>query len=115
MTTIIFDSAVFTQGSRSPGDRVRHQSGPIGTGDKSADKRIDHAPTAHAPRIAVTGMATGTLPTPAQGKELAEGSVTASVRVSTGRIANALARSKRQPSVGGRHAMVRIKDALQAT
>jgi class 3 adenylate cyclase len=115
MTTIIFDSPVFTQGSSNPSDRVRHQSGPIGTGNKRADKRIDHAPTAHALRIAVTGMAAGTLPTPAQGKELALGSVTASVRASTGRIANALARSKRRPSVGGRHAMVTIKGSLQAT
>jgi class 3 adenylate cyclase len=63
----------------------------------------------------MTAMAAGTLPTPTQGKDFALGSVTASVRVSTGRIANALACSKRQPRVGGRHAMVTIKGSRQTT
>jgi len=115
MPTIPFDSRVFTQGFSNLSDRVRYQAGSIGAGLKSADQRIDCAPTARAPRIAVTGMATGTLPTPAQGKELAVGSATASVRVGTGRIANALKCPKRQRSVGVQHAMVTIKGTLQAT
>jgi class 3 adenylate cyclase len=52
---------------------------------------------------------------PAECKQLAVASVTAKVRGSTGRIANALACSKRQPSGDGSHARVTIKATLKAT
>jgi class 3 adenylate cyclase len=114
MAILIFDSPGSTQASSSPSDRTRHRSGPIETGEKSADKLVDRAPAVPSPRIAVTGMAADALSMPAQCKQLAVASVTAKIRVSTGRIVNALACSKRQPSVGGSRARVTIKATLKA-
>jgi class 3 adenylate cyclase len=109
MATLIVDSPVFTQGAS---DMVSHQPGP---GDKNADELVDHALIAGGRRIAVTGIAVGALSTPAQCTALTVTSLTAKVRGNTGRIANTLARSKRQPSLGDSHATGTLKGTLHAT
>jgi class 3 adenylate cyclase len=106
MVTLISDSPEITQVSGVSNDTVSHQPRPVGTGDKSADGLVDQALTARGPRIAVPGIAAGVLSAPAQCKQLAVACATASARRNTGRIANTLARSKRQPSGGDGHATV---------
>jgi class 3 adenylate cyclase len=110
MAALIFDSPVFTQVAGGPSDTVSDQPDPLRIGDKNADNLADHALTAHSPRIAVIGSAASALLTPAHCKEL----TVATVRGDTGRIANTLARSKRQLDVGDSHATETLKGTLHA-
>jgi hypothetical protein len=85
MVALMVDSPAFTQVSNGPSDRVSHQPGPLGTGDKNADELVDHAPTARGHRFVATGIAACALSTPAQCKELTVASLTGSRKYGTNR------------------------------
>ena len=65
MAASIVDTPVFNSVSGGRSGRVSHQAGPVRTGDQNVDQPVDHAPIARGPRIAMTDVAAGALPTPA--------------------------------------------------
>jgi len=102
-------------------DEIKRNSGghesviETGVCEKSADKLIDQKSPVSGPRIAATRVTASALSTPAQPAELVVASVTARHRLSTERAPHAFAPSEHQPSVPGRHAIVKSKGTLGAT